>query len=231
MGDRKIIGMFSSIRPRILGRIAWLFVVLLNCSVRARTVNKESLDRLASTGGKIIYAFFHGDMVPLLHIYRNSGLLIPVSESRDGEIMARLLKNFGFDVVRGSSKRKGHKALLELISGMERGKTVAISVDGPRGPLHEVKLGVAFLAGLSKAPIIPVAVSAKRFRILEKSWDRLLIPAPFAEVLLLYGDPIYVNGTSDAEIHSARRKLETYLQGLKHEAHNAFPENRGAVVT
>ena len=95
MGDRKIIGMFSSIRPRILGRIAWLFVVLLNRSVRVRTVSKESPDHLASTGGKIIHAFFHGDMVPLLHMYRNSGLLIPVSESRDGEIMARLGLNCG----------------------------------------------------------------------------------------------------------------------------------------
>ena len=219
------------IRARILARIVWILVNLLNWFVRVRFVNKESLDRHASNRGKIIYAFFHGDMVPLLHIYRNSGFLIPVSESRDGEIMARLLKSFGFDVVRGSSKRKGHKALLELIGGMKRGKTVAISVDGPRGPLHEVKPGVAFLAGLSKAPIIPVAISAKRFRILERSWDRLLIPAPFSEVILLYGEPIYVNGTSDAEIHSARRKLETYLQGLKHEAQIAvLGETRGAAV-
>ena len=218
------------IRARILARMAWLLVNLLNRFVRVRFVNKESSDRLASNKGKIIYAFFHGDMVPLLHIYRNSGFLIPVSESRDGEIMAWLLKNFGLDVVRGSSKRKGHKALLELMSGMKRGKTVAISVDGPRGPLHEVKPGVVFLAGLARVPIIPVAGSAKRFRML-KNWERLLIPAPFTDVMLLYGDPICVNGTSDAEIHAARRKLETYLQGLKHEAQIAvLGETRGASV-
>lgn len=219
------------IRARILARIAWLLVNLVNSFVRVHFVNKGSLDRLTSNDRNIIYAFFHGDMVPLLHIYRNSGFLIPVSESRDGEIMARLLKNFGLDFVRGSSKRKGHKALLELMRGMKRGKTVAISVDGPRGPLHEVKPGVVFLAGLSKAPIIPVAVSARRFRMLKKSWDRLLIPAPFAEIILLYGDPIYVNGTSDAEINSARRKLETYLQGLKHEAQTAALGSRGSAIT
>ncbi len=168
------------IQARILARIAWLFVNILNWSVRVRFVNKESPDRLASTRENIIYAFSHGDMVPLLHIYRNSGFLIPVSESRDGEIMVRLLRNFGFDVVRGSSKRKGHKALLELISGMKRGRTVTISVDGLRG--------------------------------------RLLISAPFAEVILLCGDPIYVSGTSDTKIHSGPGKLETYLQELKHKA-------------
>jgi lysophospholipid acyltransferase (LPLAT)-like uncharacterized protein len=157
-------------------------------------------------------------MIPLLHAYRNSRILIPASESRDGEIMTRLLKNLGFDVVRGSTKRKGHKALRELIIGMRRGKTVAISVDGPRGPLHEVKPGAVFLAGLLKTPIIPIAVSVKRFGVLEKSWDRLMIPAPFTECIVLYGNPIYVNGTSCGEIDVAQRKLGACLHGLKHEA-------------
>jgi lysophospholipid acyltransferase (LPLAT)-like uncharacterized protein len=132
--------------------------------------------------------------------------------------MARLLKNFGFDVVRGSSKRKGHTALRELITGMRKGKTVAIPVDGPRGPLHVAKPGVVYLAGVLKAPIFPVAVSAQRFRILKKSWDHLMIPAPFTECIVLYGDPVYVNGTTEEEINDARKKLEASLRGLKHRA-------------
>ncbi len=210
------------IRSRILGRIAWLFVTLLNRAVRVRYVNRRAEANTVAKEKNVIYAFFHGDMVPLLHVYRNSGILIPVSESRDGEIMARTLKNCGFDVVRGSSKRKGHKALRGLISGMRKGKTAAISVDGPRGPFHEVKPGAVFLAGLLKAPIIPVAVSAKRFGILERSWDRLMIPAPFSDCIVVYGDPLYVSGTSDGEIGEAQRKLETRLNELKSQAQCAF---------
>lgn len=206
------------IRARILARIAWLFVMLLNWSVRVRFVNREASERLASQEKNIIYAFYHGDMFPLMSIYRNSGYLIPVSESRDGEIMARLLTNFGFNIVRGSSKRKGHKALLGLINGMRRGKTVAISVDGPSGPQREVKPGTLFLAGLLKAPIVPVAVAVKRYWVLEKSWDRLRIPAPFTEGVVLYGNPVYVNNTSYGEIQSAQRKLEADLQELNYEA-------------
>jgi len=210
------------IRARILGRIAWLFVLLVNWSVRVRFVNRESADRLASETNNGIYAFYHGDMVLLFPAYRNSGILIPASESRDGAIMARLLKNFGFDVVRGSSKRKGQKALRKLIAGMRGGKTVAISVDGPRGPLHEVKPGALYLAGLMKAPIIPVAVSARKKYMLENSWDRLLIPAPFTEAVVVYGAPLYVDGTSEEEISAARRALEASLRGLKRQAESAF---------
>jgi lysophospholipid acyltransferase (LPLAT)-like uncharacterized protein len=212
----------SMIRPRVLGRIAWLFVLLLSWSFRVRFVNRASADSIVSEKENVLYAFFHGDMVPLLHTYRNSRILIPASESRDGEIMARLLKNFGFDVVRGSSKRKGYKALRELIIGMRKGKTVAIPVDGPRGPLHVVKPGIVYLAGLLKAPIVPVAVSAQRFCILGKSWDQLMLPAPFTECIVFFGDPVYVKGTAEEEINEARNKLEACLHGLKHEAQSAF---------
>jgi lysophospholipid acyltransferase (LPLAT)-like uncharacterized protein len=212
----------SMIRARVLGRIAWVLVQLVNWSVRVCFVNRESADRFASVTNNGIYVFYHGDMVPLLTAYRNSGILIPASESRDGEIMARLLKNFGFDVVRGSSKRKGQKALREMIAGMRRGKTVAISVDGPRGPLHEVKPGAVYLAGLMKRPIIPLAVSAKKYYIIENSWDQLLIPAPFTEAVVVYGDPVYVDGTSDKEISAAQRALETSLHGLKSQAESAY---------
>ncbi len=214
------------IHAGILAWLAWSFVMLLIRSVRVRFVNRDSAEGPLTGKKNVIYAFFHGDMVPLLHVYRNSGILIPASESRDGEIIARVLKNFGFDVVRGSSKRKGHKALRELITGMRSGKTVAISVDGPRGPLHEVKPGVVYLGGLLKIPIVPVAVSAKRFRTIGQSWDRLMIPAPFTECVILYGDPVFVRGTSDEEIDAARRTLEARLRGLKQQAQSIFPNNR-----
>jgi lysophospholipid acyltransferase (LPLAT)-like uncharacterized protein len=219
-GGSEVRKLFSSIRARLLGRIAWLVVVLVNWSIRVRFVNREPIDRLLRSGEPVIYAFFHGDMTPLLHVYRNSGILIPASESRDGDIMARLLMNCGFTVARGSTKRKGHRALRGLIRGMRRGETVAISVDGPRGPLHEVKPGVVYLAGLMKAPIIPTAASLEHAWVMKKSWDKLMIPVPFSSCRVLYGKPIYVVGTADEETEAARKELETSLKGLKH-----IPEN------
>ena len=207
----------SKIRARILARIAWLVVSFWSRSIKTRFVNREVPERFKAEGKNVIFAFFHGDLLALLHSHRDAGLLVPASESRDGEIMARVLRNFGFEVVRGSTKRNGHKALLALIRGMRRGRTVAIAVDGPRGPLREVKTGAVFLAGISQAPIIPVTAAAKHSTIAEKSWDKLVIPAPFTECLVQYGDPIYVKNASSDEIVSAQRKLETDLRRLTHE--------------
>ncbi len=205
----------SKVRAMIIAWTTWLLVSLWSRTIKVRFVNREVPERLAAEGKNIIYAFFHGDLFLLPHTHRDSGVVIPVSESRDGEIMARVLRHFGFAVVRGSTRRRGHKALLALINGMRNGQTAAFAVDGPRGPLHEVKKGALFLAGLLRAPIVPVAVSAKRFLVLEKSWDRLMVPAPFTEGMIRYGDPIYVNGTSESEINEAQKKLEACLHGLK----------------
>jgi lysophospholipid acyltransferase (LPLAT)-like uncharacterized protein len=144
--------------------------------------------------------------------------MIMVSESRDGDIAARTLRNFGFEVVRGSSKRKGCRALIGLITGMRQKRSVAITVDGPRGPRHEAKEGAVFLAGKMQAPIIPVATGVKRRRILERTWDRFIVPAPFTEGVILYGEPIIVNGISKEEIESRCRELETTLQRLTQDA-------------
>ena len=207
----------SRIRSRMLARTAWLVVSLWSRSIKTRFVNREVPERFKTEGKNVIFAFFHGDLLSLLHSHRDAGLLVPASESRDGEIMARVLRHFGFEVVRGSSKRNGHKALLALIRGMRRGRTVAIAVDGPRGPLHAVKTGAVFLAGISKAPIIPVAAAAKQCKVVDRSWDKLVIPAPFTECLVMFGDPIYVNGTSNDEIEVSQRKLEADLRRLTHE--------------
>jgi len=215
--QRTIIDAASRVRARVVARTAWLVVSLWSRTITTRYVNREVPQRFNAEGKNVIYAFFHGDLLALLYSHRDAGVLVPASESRDGEIMARLLGHLGFDVVRGSSKRNGHKALLSLIKGMRGGKTVAITVDGPRGPLHAVKSGAMFLAGISKAPIIPVAAAAKQYTVMEKSWDKLVIPAPFTECLVQYGDPIYVNSASSDDIESARRKLEADLRKLTEE--------------
>lgn len=206
------------IRAKVFSFIAWVLVSVWSRSIKVRFVSSDIPEGLAKEGRNIIYAFWHGSMFLLLHTHRNSGILIPASESRDGEIMAGLLKRFDYNVVRGSSWRKGYRALLGLISGMRRGKTVGIAVDGPRGPLHEAKEGAVFLAAKMNAPIIPVATAAKRYFVLCKAWDKLVIPAPFTEGLVLYGEPIFVSGASHEEITAKRIELQTVLRRLTHEA-------------
>ncbi len=209
-------------RARILSFVGWTVLSLWSRTLRIQFVNKAIPERLKSEGKNIIYAFWHGRQFMLFHSHRNSGIVIPASESRDGEIQAGILKRFGFDVVRGSSKRKGDRALLGLVSGLRKGKDLAIGVDGPRGPLYEAKQGVVYLAGKLDKQIIPVTTSAKSFWVLEKIWDRYLLPKPFTSGVVMYGEPIIVNGIGEEELERKRRELEAALNRLMAQADEYF---------
>src|SRR5512143_281422 len=210
------------LRARILSYIGWVVLHLWSRTVRIRMVNREIPQSLGAEGKNFIYAFWHGRQFLLFHSHRNTGIVIPASESRDGEIQAQILRRFGFDVVRGSSKRKGERALLGMVDGLRKGKTIALAVDGPRGPLHEVKQGVTYLAGKLNKPIVPVVTGARRYWILGKIWDRYMLPKPFTAGVVIYGNPIVVNGTTEDELESKRRELEMALNGLMNEADGYF---------
>lgn len=209
-------------RARVLSFIGWIVLSLWSRTVRIQFVNKAVPDRLASEGKNVIYAFWHGRQFLLFHCHRNTGIVIPTSESRDGEIQARILKYFGFDVVRGSSKRKGDRALLGLVDALRKGKSLALAVDGPRGPIYEAKQGVTYMAGKLNKPIVPVMTGAKRFWLLEKIWDKYLLPKPFTRGVILYGEAIVVNGISEDELEMKRKELEAALNRLMAQADDYY---------
>jgi len=209
-------------RARILSLIAWELLSIWSRTVRVHFINKAIPEELSAEGKNIIYAFWHGRQFLLFHNHRHSGIVIPASESRDGEIQAGILHRFGFEVVRGSSKRKGDRALLGLVDGLRKGKSIALAVDGPRGPLYEAKQGVTYLAGKLKKPIVPVVTGAKHYWTLEKIWDKYLLPVPFTEGIIMYGEPIIVEGTSKEELEIKRRELEVSLNRLMARADRYF---------
>ena len=202
------------LRSRILPFIAWLLISLWSRTLRVRFVDRQIPQQLLGAGTNIIYAFWHGRQFLLFHTHRGTGIVIPASESRDGDIQAGILGRFGFGVVRGSSKRKGSRALLGLVDALRNGKCVALAVDGPRGPVYEVKQGVTYLAGKLGKPIVPVVMSARRSWVLTKTWDHYLLPKPFSECVIRYGDPIAVQGTAEDELESKRKELESALNRL-----------------
>jgi len=210
------------LRTRVFPFLGWLLISLWSMSVRTRKVRRDIPDGFKAAGENIIYAFWHGRQFLLFYNHRNAGAVIPASESRDGEIQAGILKYFGFNVVRGSSKRKGERALLGLVDGLRKGRDIALAVDGPRGPIYEAKQGITYLAGKLNKPIVPVSTSAKRFWILEKIWDKYLLPRPFSKGVIVYGEPIIVHGTGEEELESKRRELQSALRRLTCEADGYF---------
>jgi len=211
-------------RARILSFIGWTVMLLWSHTVRIRFVDRDIPEGLHAQGKNIIYAFWHGRQFLLFYAYRNTGVVIPASESRDGEIQAGIIGRFGLGVVRGSSKRKGAQALLGLVDALRSGKDIAIAVDGPRGPAYEVKQGITYIAGKLGIPIVPLSVAAKRAWVLEKIWDKYLLPRPFTECVIMYGEPIIVNGTGEEELENKRKHLTGSLNAIMAKADAIFKQ-------
>ena len=170
-----------------------------------------------NTNSGLIFAHWHGRLMPLTYHHRNRGLVPIISRSGDGEYIARIVQNWGFDPVRGSSSRGGTQALREMLRYARAGKMLVFTPDGPRGPREEVKPGVLIAAQLTGLPIVPASAAATRGWWLG-GWDRFLIPKPFARVVLGFGEPIHVPRDADeAALNAIGLRLKDALDTLTRE--------------
>lgn len=198
-------------------------IVALAATWRRRVVNREAVDALRARKEPIIFAFWHGQMLPLLYQHRDEGVAILISSHRDGELIAQVAHRLGYRTVRGSSSRGAGRALLGMVRELEAGGEVAVTPDGPRGPAERFASGALVAAQRAGAYIVPVGVSVDRAWRL-RSWDRFLVPKPFARVTCAYGPPTKVLAASarDASAEAERfgRLLSEArdLAGASHEA-------------
>ena len=153
--------------------------------------------------GDVVYAFLHGELLPLTLAHVDRGITGMVSRSRDGERLAGVLTRLGYAVVRGSSSRGGVAALLE---GTRGEGSVALAVDGPRGPAGVAKPGAAFIASRRHHPLVCVrADCAWALRV--PSWDRFMVPLPFARIGVRYR----VLDVEGLEVEALTRRVEGAL--------------------
>lgn len=131
--------------------------------------------------GPAVLAGWHGEQVALLLAYRNTGMRVLVSRSRDGQLATSALARLGVGAIRGSSSTGGAAALREGIRHLQAGGRVAVLVDGPRGPRHQPAQGAATLAAMTGVPIVCMRAFTRRALRL-RSWDRFEVPLPFARV-------------------------------------------------
>lgn len=167
------------------------FLHMLARTWRVRVVNGEHVRDLRRAGHTFIFALWHGQLLPLLWHHREEGVRVLISEHRDGELVARAARSLGYGLIRGSSTHGAERALISLVRELKDGHEVAITPDGPRGPAATFASGALVAAQRSDSFILPVAASADRAWRL-RSWDRFMIPKPFARVTVAYGAPAKV---------------------------------------
>jgi lysophospholipid acyltransferase (LPLAT)-like uncharacterized protein len=196
--------------------VAAAAVRALGATLRLTEDGVESMQELWTARRPLIYAVWHGRilMIPWLNqrLARTRGARaarVLASRSRDGEVVARWVGRFGLPVVRGSSSRGGAEALRALAAAIRAGQDVAVVPDGPRGPCERLQAGLVVLAAVTGAPVIPLGFAACPARRLA-SWDRFLIPWPFARAAVVFGKPATVPRGADRE--TARADLERALR-------------------
>lgn len=172
--------------------------------------------------GNVIFCIWHNRLALTLACYDEvarskwpaQGIAAMISASRDGGLLAGIVERFGVQPVRGSSSRRGPQALLEATTWVDRDYSIAITPDGPRGPVYTVQEGIILLAQLTGRPIIPTS-NFTRWKIRLRSWDRFQIPLPFARCEVRYGEPIWVpREATDEERERLRTRLEQAMRAL-----------------
>ncbi len=215
---RKKPGRFRAWLLRALTSVAPFFISgalrLLARTVRIRYVDADELFARWQRGEQLIVAFWHNRVVMMPIAHRSRKVCIMSSQSRDGEIATRALARWGIRSVRGSATRGGAGSFLQMVRAYRDGYDLAVVPDGPRGPRYVVKPGIIHLARATGAPIFPVSYAATR-RCQLRSWDRLIIPLPFARVAYVAGEPLLVpRHASDADVETLRRELEARLNRI-----------------
>jgi lysophospholipid acyltransferase (LPLAT)-like uncharacterized protein len=203
----------SERRLRWIVRAGTTLLRLLAMTWRMRPVDDEAMRVARASGQRVIFTLWHGELLPLLWQHRKQGVAVLISEHRDGEIIAQIAHRLGYTTVRGSTSRGGSRALIGLMRAIEGGRDAAVTPDGPRGPAHVFAPGAAIAAQRTGAALVPVRASASRAWRL-KSWDRFLIPKPFATVRVAYGPPTTVDASSPREAAEQAPRLQALLDAV-----------------
>jgi len=181
--------------------------------------NWQSILDTNNDGEPIVIALWHGEIFPVTSFaYTVSSHFVTfVSQSKDGEVIARVLERLGHTTVRGSSSRGGVKALLQAKRVMQKENRMAVfTIDGPKGPRHKAKDGIIFLAQRAKAKIIPVRAFPVKTKVFEKSWDHFVLPTPFTRCPIYIGKPMSVTTEKldKAAMEKEKKRLEERMHSL-----------------
>lgn len=204
---------------RFIGNIILVSALKLLCgSLRITEKNKKVIDELEQAGNTYVLAFWHGTMLLPWFLFKNKNAAGLTSKSKDGDLLARVLKEWNYKIVRGSSNEGGEVALGIMIDHVKNKIPLLITPDGPRGPEFKFKAGAVITAKKGNAPLVLMGVGFEKKRKL-KSWDKFQVPKFFSKATVIYSDPVYVGSSlSYDETSEMINKCESMLNKLQDEA-------------
>ena len=199
---------------RLLAAVLAAYLRLVYATIRWTREGQDEAEGVWKAGGGAILCFWHARIPIALPTWPNDGkrqqIHALISQSADGEFIARAVEHIGFPAIRGSSKKKndlaknkgGEQAFREMLRWVKAGNAIAITPDGPRGPAQTMEKGTPVLAQITGAPVLMVGLAAKPCLRLG-TWDRTVIPLPFSRGAMVWEGPIRVGRDEDSEALAA----------------------------
>lgn len=189
-------------RARWLSLVGTWVIRMIGVTWRVRMIDAGPVDRMRHDGQPVALLLWHGQLLPLLYIMRFQSIACLISTHKDGELIAQVARRLGCKLIRGSSSRGADRALLGLVRALRDGFTIAVTPDGPRGPYRSFAPGALVAAHRANAPVVAFGVHASRAWYLS-SWDKFMIPKPFARVTIAFDAPLLVPGDSSRDAADA----------------------------
>ncbi len=203
---------------KIILAIVIFFVKVLYSTLKIKRVNFHYRQQaeLARKPKGFLLAIWHEDFPASLASGLGDPYTAIVSLSKDGEMASRFIEGLGYKkMIRGSSSRGGKEARDKAEEALSAGQFIVVTVDGPRGPRHEVKPGIVDIARKNDVMILPMVALPSRYWTL-KSWDRCRIPKPFSTIYQIFGEPFFVPAdTKDQAFIEVKQRIKKKLTELE----------------
>ena len=204
----------------ILALISPLVAVirLLGLTMRIKLIDPHHTSPFDKSAKPAILAFWHNPQLLAAYVFRNLGIRVLVSRSKDGDYIAGILGHLGYGTVRSSTSTGKVNALRGLVRELEAGYHAAITPDGPRGPVYQAQPGAIFLGALSGHAVVPFGCAVDRIWQL-RSWDRFEIPKPFSRAVIVFGQAVSIPRELRQETaQQLTQEMEQQLNDLRDKA-------------
>ncbi len=206
-------------KSRILGFIAWVFYKGISLTWRTTLEEPPEMKALMNPIQPFIMAHWHGDELVLLQLLRRYKVATIASLSKDGEIMNTYLRLEGVLTSRGSSSRGAVGGLKGLLRLVKQGYRCSFAVDGPKGPIHQIKPGVFETSRAMNLPIFAVGISCSSAWTFKKSWNQAYFPKPFAKIAIVWRGPqAIVQRDEDPRSTELQKSLQNLFDVAKHHS-------------
>ena len=209
----------SDFAVNILSKIAYWYIKFIKKTtkwdLRGVSTFYDNLEKY----GSVIFVAWHG-RAPMIPPFwdRRKKLKALVSPHRDGQMIASVLRRFGIGNINGSTNENAKGSAVAIMKELKQGTTIAIIPDGPRGPSMTMSLSPVYYAQKAGIPVICVTYSVKNSYIVEKSWDRMLLPKPFNKGICAVSEPFLIpSNATKKQLEEYRLKIENTLNNLTWE--------------